>query len=866
MQLKKAIAAGAIGAIMVGSTVAFAADLSNFPSPFVTKDPGASNYLVVVGSTALPSDVAGAIDIAARLGGEATTKTSTPVTGGGVGVSVTNGVSLDTTNTKLKMGDNLASAKQTLTATNLPSVLAQGSVFDLSGNEYKFDQYIRLGSTPVYAYARPTSNSDPAPVIDGGVTQTSATPFYTSRIVFQKPLVGSITSGTSTSLDGKSIKLFGQDYSLGSGITTELSNTTLVMYGGGSDVGIDWGMGTSPSQTVTVSGVTVAITLNGIKSNGNAADFTIDGTSYDSQAAGTYITSASGVRIYVKSISLYGTGGAGRVVFKVGANKIKLQNGQSVKTGNNEDPVRGTQVTISAAGTNNAISIGSIAIDVFPYDADHRYISTGTDFMDPVFGTFKLQFKDVSPSMSDTTRDTTTVQYSGDNYAQVSFTDRNGVSKTLTFASNVVSGTPSATILNLTDGTYLYHVNENETIAANEYTFVSQSGFSHLLQYTTNSLTDTSPSVTLRDVVSSTDYKVYLTNGWGSAVIDGYSYNVTNVTTSNIKVLRQYSATTSADGTIGRPYALYTPLILKNGAALSITEPLIVGNMSYYTVPGNNTALDEGFYTFQLNCSNVAVATFLAGNVNYSYNTTGGASNTCLIYPTGLNAMGSNQSAGIILLEEKDAASQRNAIEVPISISGSSPYRVQVGTPVSTYAGIGNAFLSSTTNAYVQKGLDLYGVLASRDTSAGSNQGVVTMSYPNDQVVALLFVGGNDMVVSLAGGAGGICESTTPVKVITPVARLDTEITSTDKNNYNIIAVGGPCVNSLVATLATANKFPYSCDNWPGRNFGVIQLVNDAFASGKSALVVAGTTAADTKRATTAVMTGTGLSGTSKEV
>jgi hypothetical protein len=72
MQLRKILAAGALAALMAGSSIALAADLSNYPQPFVSAD-GAANFLVVVGSGADPADVIGAIDVATRLGGESTT-------------------------------------------------------------------------------------------------------------------------------------------------------------------------------------------------------------------------------------------------------------------------------------------------------------------------------------------------------------------------------------------------------------------------------------------------------------------------------------------------------------------------------------------------------------------------------------------------------------------------------------------------------------------------------------------------------------------------------------------------------------------------------------------------------------------------
>src|SRR3989344_5797648 len=69
--IKRMIALGT-GAIMVGSSVFAAADLANFPSPFI-KD-GKFNGIIVVGDTANAQDVIGMSDVMASLQFAATKK------------------------------------------------------------------------------------------------------------------------------------------------------------------------------------------------------------------------------------------------------------------------------------------------------------------------------------------------------------------------------------------------------------------------------------------------------------------------------------------------------------------------------------------------------------------------------------------------------------------------------------------------------------------------------------------------------------------------------------------------------------------------------------------------------------------------
>jgi len=75
------------------------------------------------------------------------------------------------------------------------------------------------------------------------------------------------------------------------------------------------------------------------------------------------------------------------------------------------------------------------------------------------------------------------------------------------------------------------------------------------------------------------------------------------------------------------------------------------------------------------------------------------------------------------------------------------------------------------------------------------------------------------------------------------IAKFDTEIS--DISLYNSIVVGGPCVNSVAAKLM---NYPKNCLEGFETGKAIIKLYG--FKNGNSALVVAGTAAADTRRAT----------------
>ena len=108
-------------------------------------------------------------------------------------------------------------------------------------------------------------------------------------------------------------------------------------------------------------------------------------------------------------------------------------------------------------------------------------------------------------------------------------------------------------------------------------------------------------------------------------------------------------------------------------------------------------------------------------------------------------------------------------------------------------------------------------------------------------------------VKAYVGKMGGTTTTTTGtinqvVAVTSPIAVLDTEVTAAQKA-MNMVLVGGPCVNSVVADLASSGKFKYTCSGWPGSNFGYIAALDGAYTTAKEVVVVAGTRAADTRLA-----------------
>jgi hypothetical protein len=137
----------------------------------------------------------------------------------------------------------------------------------------------------------------------------------------------------------------------------------------------------------------------------------------------------------------------------------------------------------------------------------------------------------------------------------------------------------------------------------------------------------------------------------------------------------------------------------------------------------------------------------------------------------------------------------------------------------------------------------LYGVKIIDPKSHGSNDKEV-FYIPGDQVKVNALIA-CEKAVTTGGGT-----TSTSVPITTSISKVDSEVTSADKSTKHLILVGGPVVNTLVGELATADKT--KATDWyveQGAGTALIDLVADAFADGKYALVVAGHSAADTRKA-----------------
>ncbi len=870
MQLMKWIAAGAMGVLMAGSTLAFAT-LADFPEPFITADNGIGDTLVVVGSqgdwpAGLASDVAGAVDIAARLGSENSESYTCAGSSGGSVVSG-EGQALATTNKKLYIQDvpRKTGVRYTMTSEDLPVTLKSGLVEDSDAStSHTYDQYIEFSDdyNITLAQARPDTSAaqDPAIVVKNKAGTNPANPaatdyFYKTKVVFQKNL--NITTGA-----GESIELFGKSYTISSSSTFSTAGSEKLVLYGSADTRV---LTEGDEVSVTVGGTAYTVKLNGVSD----ADTVVIAVGSETKSMDKAQTrTIGGLQVYVDDVYYYGsTRTDNQAKVSLGAETVTLEQNKKVTTGSGTTTnIDGTHVNITASN----FELSALEVLVVPTDSVVDAMAVGQEFTDPVFDTVRVAFPSVTPGLMDASRNVLTVQASGDDALTFTYTNDKNVEATVTWAYD-------ADKIDITDSAdYKIVVTEGANINQNDYVVLDAGDYTHILQLTDlDNDGTTTGDVEFTDLFSGTKYEFVLgQDGQADAYIDGQLYKINgegNVTYVNI---------TWGDGAgffdVGDEVTVYPRLEGKNGEFLAITnyttvniknEPSLIlptGTVTV-TLAGNDTAANNITLAAATGYSVASSKVLNPLTANHTELQVGKTSSGRTYYnitkvnndTLGIRVLGSDttpasagNSTGLLLVEEEEGANNNvHTIFIPAGeeLSGST-HQIIAGSPEMSSPYAPSAALK--TDTYMTRYVDLYGTMAEKNTYS---QDRVVVYYPDQQMTADLFVLGPGGSISTAAAvAGATVSRALPYK--TALAKVDTDVTQTDKETKNLILVGGPIVNSLVAELADAGKTKataWYADQAEGS--AIIDLVEDAWAAGANALVVAGKDAVGTKAATAVI-------------
>jgi hypothetical protein len=134
---------------------------------------------------------------------------------------------------------------------------------------------------------------------------------------------------------------------------------------------------------------------------------------------------------------------------------------------------------------------------------------------------------------------------------------------------------------------------------------------------------------------------------------------------------------------------------------------------------------------------------------------------------------------------------------------------------------------------------------------------IVTVYTPEEPTPVYVGVGSNPSFAAGEGTAGGTVKQAVQIK--NSVSKMESEI-NTATLDRDLVLLGGPCANSLVAELLEMSATRPACSTEFTAEYpteGVIKVVSDAFGSGQKALVVAGVDRTATRALAVKVMQGT---------
>ena len=860
----KKISALATSTLMVGMTMGIAA-AANYPAPFVSG--GTANVAIVYGSGQGVSFLDG------LEAGKIQTDLQRFLTGGtgGTGTSVEGeAISLDTSSTRIWLNTSLDVARSALTKTDLPTVLADTT---FSGNaEAKVSHTLDIisgiatgadnGGTVIFA-RQPKSSNDPVVGISiGSGPLTTQYPIYNASAKFNRAI-----NFTHSDSEGEEVELFGQSFT----VSADTSATDLVLLKEAEKIAVD---SDNPTATVEVGGATFTVEL--VSSSDTAATIKVtdsNGVTDTKEISEADSKKVGGLELAV--ITADETNLKLSATLIAGAEKMTLTNGATVTLGDDNDPIDGT--TAHIVGTVGATT--EIAITVYRPDSSNDAILEGTSFMDPVFGSFKIDFTGLSTPLDDAGRDMIEFGVSGDDTVTMTMTDDAENKKTFDFAHN-----QSGQFFLGDDTNNTIAVKERANLTEDNYIVIGNEDYGHFVQldevYNSSSTTPGDDRIKFRDVLSGETYTTTVTSteGTGTLDVDGKQYSVTyqglgsGAGSGGWATLKYPTSDSAAGGVV-----LFPTLKTTEGAMVALYDDTTVALDNFDGVgtdattlnfPDGDgyTALTVAYYTnvtlgvyWNLSGASVNVtsintsssgsaASFTVGMLTYQI--AGTAANSSVISVLNPEGGAVMTRPGVIIFEGKDDSNNYEAIFVDTEAGdGSSTDGV----------GLTDIFFSSPTlfeasrqtDSDLTDHVDWWGTLVTKDASE-SDQTTAKISYPSSQVFAQIYVGEETSAVT--AGSSGTSGSTTSIGNILV---MDSEVSSV--SNKNLLVIGGSCINSAAATLVGG---AYCGDAWmTATNVGAGEFLIKSYSgstltqTGKIALLVAGYNSPDTVNAATYLRT-----------
>ncbi len=846
----KRIASVIASTVMLSSTIAFAA-AANYPAPFVNS--GNADVAVVYGSNpGAEFDLLAVADITQNLQTALAKQTATGGTSTSASASGGDSVNLGVVGSqKLYMNSSINAGITTLTATELPTLLADGTATDQAGTAYKYTHKLQLSTNQV-TFSKSGENIDPIPLVNIG-TSTSGTPILNYTLTFSKTIN---LSDTTNVVGAATIKIFGQDYTIGANSD---STANLYLIGSGTPVNIDEGA----TKNVTFQGIGHTVSLKGASST-TVATIIVDGVSRSVTKGASYQFPGA-FNIYVRDVFYTTkTGTLSNVDLLLGSQALHFVNGGPVRYGADDTTITNTVGNLAYSG--GLLSYINIAQAAEQTIGD--YVPVGGAFTERVFKGLKLNFAGLNPGLNNTAA-RTTVKVDADNAlnSKVTFTtDLSGKEYSLNYAHDADNvGDTALSVVRLADaGNFTIVVQEGSNISLSGYTVINGGDKSRILRLdSVGSGTSTSDKTSFTDAITGESFSFTTgTANTGSLNIDGTTYYVAAVNTSTGTPSANLTwGTSAAAGNPGSSRVLFPKIKLKGGSWMAVLASTSVDNVTTYALPGvdslstyesgavlsgyNPAPLATGFnkygnYTATTVGKAVWNATWMTNLTNAGASVSNGTLDAVVIQGTNCN-FNATLGPAILIQEERtsigSASTNGELVCIPLTREGSTTITPAVGSPVFTDGTSISNSLASNTN--LQQTVNVFGTLVQYDTSDANR---ASAWVPFDQMTADVLVNALATTVSAGTSAGS-----GTVKELGSVSVRDSEVSQV--STKNLIVVGGSCVNKLASELLSGAGCGSSWEQATGVGAGSFLIQSFDRTGGKVATLVAGYNADDTRNA-----------------
>ncbi len=818
--IKKVIALSA-GAIMVGATVmgAMAADLKDYPSPFLNADKKFDGY-IVVGEVAGTIDVIGAIDIANNLQAEAVLQTT-------VSGSASSGVSLKGDAWLVRSGDKkleLANSQSTAVAEdairNITTYIGASELEALKDgtfNDKTYSQYLNFDMyTTGFVQFKEYSDTDVQ--VDHFIIPNNL-PIARYSLEFSGSSESDIgTSSGTTDTTGtyildyedKKIQILGREFTVvaarRSGGTTDRS-VKLTLMSGSTKATLNQG----EAATLKVGDKEYEVELTYVDSS-DRASFVVDGKSTGKINVGDTYKLADGNKIGVSSVYYQALEtGAKRATFFLGANDMVIWDtniedtvsSKNLYTDGTSTSVSDATVQITGTDDNTTFKIDTIEVNMT--SGDDYYVAPGEKLSDVIVARgdkaavlFGENWDIEYHGLVEEEIEEINIENSGDSKYVLSFID--GSNNKADLPVGVVSGDTyyMGDTYSVTAASARHTIlNESIALLKNDFFVITDESLSdgsrksHVLQYKGSekyTSDDTTPTMSFKDIGSGNVLEVshkrgstvYLKHGGGSFIVENASDDTSN--DFNVKV------DMDADGTVLGDDLIH--INTKSGAKMVFSAEV-----------------DEFALRQESFGSGINITLTTPDSDDYE-----NLEPTDLVYQ--LSATGSSD-------------------QVTMTRKG--------GLVVTAPTG-------DTENSY---GMNSMGALVHL-YSPTSGRPRLFIDYPKAQALPQVYITSGAVEESTTTSGGDLCDDVVPINV--GAAKLDSEVKD-QIGKKNLIVLGGPCANTVAAELM-GNPDPCRVDFKEGES--MIKLFDN---SGKVSMLVAGYDGPDTRKAAEIVANHADVSG-----